>query len=177
MADQAPLDLRALADVEEPEVVHEALRRFRRRVWTRYVWVGLAIVFAVIALIVADQPRDLRDEVEAADARTYPNDAVWRVNETTIALDQVVDLGDAYAMRFFVIPDRDASRSVSVTGAIAMMGVDTYEAYAKLPKRGDGTFTMVVGPTRCLPRCPEQEQLTISLRDLGVPASFWRLQP
>jgi len=176
MSDEAPLDLRALGDVDEPEVVRAALRRFRRRLWTRYVWVGLAIVFAAVAFVVSNQPRDLGDEIDRADVAYLPSDAVWDVRSVTVGIERVVDLGDDVGFEFVVIPDPGENATMVIVGAAQGMGSNNYTSYVKVAKNDDGVFTAVVGAPRCVPECPSQGTFTISMRELGIPATVWRIE-
>ena len=63
---EEPLDLRALADVDEPDVLREALRTFRRRVLTRYVWITVGIGLAIAAAVWGLQPSTLSERMDAS---------------------------------------------------------------------------------------------------------------
>ena len=52
-----PLDLRTLAEVDESDVVKVALKTFRRRILTRYVWITLVIGLVLAAVLVRLVPR------------------------------------------------------------------------------------------------------------------------
>jgi hypothetical protein len=176
MSDETPLDLRSLADVDSPEVVREALRTFRRRLWTRYLWIALAIVLAAVAIVVGNRPSNLREEVERANVRAFPAEAVWRVGGLSIALVEAADLGDSTGLHFIVLPDRDASGSIWVDGSTYAMGWGDYDTYTKIPKEEHGTVEVFVGRSGCLPFCQEQETLTIDFHKLHLPADIWRAE-
>jgi len=172
MSDESPLDLRTLADVESPEVVREALRTFRRRLWTRYVWIGLAIILAGLAFVVGSRPADLHEDMERANLRAFP-ETVWRVGDASVALVEVADLGDTMGVHFVALPDPGTfGLSVWVDGAIDALTVAYYDFYSEVPKSRDVTIT--VGPERCNPGCEDRETLVLDLRELGVPQNFWR---
>lgn len=177
MADEQPLDLRALGEVDSPEVVREALRRFRRRLWTRYVWIGLAIVLGAVALLVGSRPSNLREEMEAANVRVFPQSPVWYASDLTFALAEVADLGDSFGLHFVVLRDPETSSWLWVNGATYSMGFGEYDQYVEVPKGTDGTIVVIVGRSGCLPRCAKQDEVTIDLAELGVPANVWKEEP
>jgi len=172
MSDESPLDLRTLADVESPEVVREALRTFRRRLWTRYVWIGLAIVFAGVAFVVGARPSDLREEMEDANLRVFP-ESVWRLDDASVALVEVADLGDTMGLHFVALPDPGTpDLALTVEGAVDALMPSRYDLYSEVLRSRD--ITVTVGPSRCRPGCEEQETLVLDLRELGVPENLWR---
>jgi hypothetical protein len=174
MSDETPLDLRALADVDSPEVVREALRTFRRRLWTRYLWIGTAIVLAGTAFVVGSRPSDLREEMEAANTRAFP-EQTWRFDEVSVALEEVADLGDTMGLHFVVLPDPGAGNpSVWVRGELASMQTGSYDTYVETSKVDDGLLTTTVGPLWCQPNCARGETVTLDLRALHVPPSVWK---
>lgn len=176
MSDQVPLDLRSLAEVDEPEVIRAALRRFRRRLWTRYLWVGLAIIGAVIALVVGARPSGLREEMEAADVRAFPA-TTYRFEDVSVALTEVSDLGDTMGLHFVVVPDvGGANPAVAVEGVLLATGHGSHDNYIEAEKVSDGLLTMTVGGVWCVPNCKQGYEETIDLRELGVPPQVWREQ-
>jgi hypothetical protein len=177
MTDQPPLDLRSLGEVDEPEVVRAALRTFRRRLWTRYVWIGLAIVVAAVTLVVGGRPSNLKEEVEAANTITYPGDAVWRVGGSSVALEEVADLGETMGLHFVVVPDPgEAPPTLWVEGMTHSMGWNTYDTYVEASKTDDPRLTVTYGRA-CVPLCETQQSFTIDLRELDVPLSIWGGEP
>jgi hypothetical protein len=76
--DERPLPLRALADVESPEVLRAALRRFRRRT----VWRVAGAILLVVAL-----PTFLRG---LSEQRHGPTEAEIRARAPSVRVDRVV---------------------------------------------------------------------------------------
>jgi hypothetical protein len=174
MSEQPPLDLRALAEVDEPEVVREALHRFRRRLWTRYLWIGIAVVAAAVALVVGSRPTNLREEMEAANVRTFPAHT-YRFDDVSVALAEVSDLGDTMGLHFVLVPDAGGGNpAVWVEGLLVAMGHGTYDNYIEAAKVTDGRLAMTVGGVWCLPSCKQSYSETIDLRELGVPPQIWK---
>ena len=186
MSEQAPLDLRGLADVDSPEVVRTALKTFRRRLWTRYVWIGLAIVFAAVAFIWGGQPSDLREEIEASHLRSFP-EQVWRVGGASVALEEAADLGDYMGLHFVALPD-PGGRSVrlcvvgaepqSLTtgpGGSGAMTWGAYDYYVRLPKSLSSVIEVAVGGP-CPSSQPNPNVITVDLRKLMIPPSIWRAE-
>lgn len=177
MSEQPPLDLRGLADVDSPEVVRAALKTFRRRLWTRYVWVGLAIVFAAAAFVWGGQPSDLREEIEASHLRSLP-EQVWRVGGTSVALEEAADLGDYMGLHFVVLPDPGKNApGIWVNGQVSSMwGYTVFDTYVKVPKDQTGRLEVTLGSASCLPDCPKGETFVIDLRQLMVTPDVWRAE-
>jgi hypothetical protein len=171
MADERPLDLRALADVDEPEVVRDALRRFRRRVLTRYVWVVAAVVVAGSAVVWGRTPTTLQQRVDAARNVVYV-DRVWRVDGVTVGLDRVADLGDTVGLHFVVIPGpemRAGNAHIEVTGQVAGMGFREWDRYVEIRRMPAGrvpTLTIVVNG--------RSDRIPLGPRNAGVPPDIWR---
>jgi hypothetical protein len=177
VSERPPLDLRALGDVDEPDVVRAALRSFRRRLWTRYLWIGLAIILGSVAWVVGNRPSNLKEEVEAADTITYPADAVWRIEGSSIALEEVADLGGTMGIHFVVIPDPGTvAPTLWVEGETHSMGWNTYDTYVEAAKTTDPVLTLTYGKG-CVPSCERQQTLEIDLQRLHVPATTWRAAP
>ena len=186
MSDETPLDLRSLADVDSPEVAREALRTFRRRLWTRYLWIGLAIALGAVVLFVGSRPSNLREEMEAANVRAFP-ERVWRVPGATIALEEVADLGDAMGLHFVFLPDPDTPSlgfwveaehvgpGPGLTFPLYGMQWGSFNSYVKMQK-GPTVLRVILGRTGCVPFCDQQEVLAIDLRELGMPESVWRAE-
>lgn len=177
MDEQSPLDLRSLADVDAPEVVHEALKAFRRRFWTRYVWIALLIGFAGVSFISSTKPSDVRDRMQAASLRAFPT-ARWRIEDSTVALAEVSDLGDGTGVRFIVVPDPGVDvPGVGVPRSLARFSDGDYDTYLVIPRSSDGRLTFAVGPSGCVPECPTgQIETTVDLAALGIPDETWRLE-
>jgi len=173
MADQAPLDLRALADVDSPEVVRAALKSFRRRLLTRYVWIGLVVVLIAVGLWANARPDDLAEEVDAANPASFP-DQVWRFDDASVALTEVGDLGMDVGLHFVVIPDDPHAPSyLEIAEATQGMGVGSFDVYERVPD-GVPQLHATLGRSGCVPHCDHQDQWVIDLSKLRIPANIWR---
>lgn len=177
MSEQPPVDLRSLANVDAPEVVHEALKAFRRRFWTRYLWIALVVAFTGVSFISATKPSDVRGRMEAASLRAFPT-ATWRIEGSTVVLAEVSDLGDGTGLRFIVVPDeRVEPPGVGVLRSLASFRDGIYDTYLVIPKSSDGQLTFAVGPSGCVPECGTgQTETTVDLGALGIPDQTWRAE-
>jgi hypothetical protein len=148
MSDRPPLDLRALADVEAPEVVHEALRRFHRKILTRYVWILLAAVIGVVAVVWARTPTTLAERTDQA-SRTIEAHPVWQADGATVALDRVASLGDGRLGFHFVVIGRGLV-TLRMSGQMASEDVGWANRYVEIerPAHGYPTLTIIVGEQR-----------------------------
>ena len=146
MSDRPPLDLRALADVEAPEVIHEALRRFRRKILARSVWVVLAAV-AVVIIVWARTPTTLAERTDQA-SRAIEAHPVWQAHGATVALDRVASLGDGRLGFHFVVIGRGVTLRMS--GQVASEDVGWANQYVEIqrPTQGYPTLTIIVGEQR-----------------------------
>lgn len=96
-----PLDLRSLAEVDEPEVVRAALRRFRRRTLVRGAAI-LLLVAVIVGLRVAGPWRaTLAERIERAPGVQVG--AAWRVGRATVVLVRAADLGRDAGLHFLVV--------------------------------------------------------------------------
>jgi hypothetical protein len=171
MSDQPPLDLRSLADVDSPEVVREALRTFRRRIVTRYVWLALAIVVFGAAVIWGRTPTTLQQRVDAAHSFATPGArAVWRVEGVTVALDRVADLGDTVGLHFIVLeePGFGSGGRISVTGQVATMGFGSWEEYVEIERPVSGVPILTIHGAK------GSTQIPLDPAHGGFPTDFWR---
>ena len=148
MSDRPPVDLRALADVEAPEVVHEALRRFRRKILTRYVWILLAAVIAVVVILWARTPTTLAERTDQA-SRAIEAHPVWQAHGATVALDRVASLGDGRLGFHFVVIGRGLV-TLRMSGQMASEDVGWANQYVEIqrPTQGYPTLTIIVGEQR-----------------------------
>ena len=183
MDDQAPLNLRSLADVESPEVVSSALRQFRRRIVRRNLWIALLVVSAVGAFLYGKTPRSLPDRISHASETTFPN-AVWHRPGATVQLRSVSNLGDTTGLTFVVIGDPhgvDGSKSqpaevveVVPRPVIAADGTSAPTQYFEIPRSSTGIITIELQ----MPNTPSlNTTFTVDLRALHVPPSEWRINP
>jgi hypothetical protein len=141
MSEQPPLDLRALAGVDSPEIVHEALRRFRRKILKRYLWFLLAVVVAAIAIWWGRTPTTLAERVDRA-SRAIEAHPVWHANGATVALDRVADLGDGRLGFHFVVIGTGAR--LRMTGQVAAEDVGTWDRYVEIERPVQGYPTLTI---------------------------------
>lgn len=147
MSNQPPLDLRALADVDAPELVHEALRRFRRRILARSVWILLAAV-AVALIIWTRTPTTLAERVDQA-SRAIEAHPVWQAHGATVALDRVASLGDGRLGFHFVVIG-EGLVTLRMSGQVATQNLGWWNKYVEIerPAHGYPTLTIVTGERR-----------------------------
>ena len=170
MSERPPLDLRALADVDSPEVVREALRNFRRRIVTRYVWLALAIVVFGAAVIWGRTPTTLQERVDSAHSYAEPGArAVWHLRGISVALDRVADLGDTVGLHFVVLPEpgRGIER-ISVTGEISSMGFGNWDVYIEITRPISGVPILTIRGEG------DSEQIPLDPLHGGFSPDFWR---
>jgi hypothetical protein len=161
-----PIDLRTLADVDSPEVVREALRSFRRRVVTRYLWIAVAIVVAVVGIRWAQQPTTLHERIDEA-SRYIEAHPIWVVPGATVSLERVADLGDDRLGFHFVVIGRGAS--LRLTGQVTW-GQDPgyFDRYIEIRKPVEGYPTLTI--------TAEGRRWPIVLGPgSGVSSAVWRL--
>ena len=170
------LDLRALGEVDSPEVVSAALAQFRRRIWTRYLW-ALAIVAAVAAVwLQAIHPDDLRQRIERADGSL--TNGVYVAGDSRIGVDRVADLGDTVGLHLVALPAAKAALGSAPTGpqlridgGVTIERTGAFDRWAEIEPPADG----VVHVRALGAGCPGQGcRIDIDLGALGVPDSTWR---
>jgi hypothetical protein len=165
MSERPPLDLRALGDVDSPEVVREALRRFRRRIVTRYVWLALAIVVFGAAVIWGRTPTTLQERIDQASAYVAAN-PIWRVPGASVALERATGLGDDHIGFHFVVIGRNVN--LRMTGQVSAESVYPFDRYIEIERPSGGRATLIVsihGRRWPIPLGPGS----------GVPQGVWRL--
>jgi hypothetical protein len=172
------LDLHELSEVDSPEVVSAALASFRRRMWTRYLWVlAVAAAVGVLAWQVT-HPDDLRQRIERADG-TATND-VYAGGSTRIGIAEVADLGETVGLHLVVLPEpgsdldteQGSGSRLRVDGTVQQERTGAFDRWFEIEPPADGVVRVdVLGPGCPSPGgCP----IDIDLRGLGVPASTWR---
>lgn len=176
---EQPLDLRALANVDEPDVLREALRTFRRRVLTRYVWITVGIGLAIAAAVWGLQPSTLSERMDASSP-TYQAQAIWHPDGASVGLARVVDLGDTIGMHFIVLP-RDPSGfwDLEVSGTLdsevpsqdAEAPFEDYTELVEVERTSDGQYSVKASFDFGHPA-----EFTIDLSDpeYGLPPSLWK---
>ena len=168
MSDRQPLDLRALGDVDSPEVVHAALSAFRRRIFTRYVWILLVAVLLVAGVIWGRTPTTLPNRVD--QARTFSQPGVtWRMPNATIGLERVSDLGDTLGLKFEVVPDPGAAPpTISSPTSVNDEAVGFWTRYIEVPNPASGVVTVTVEQGK------STQKITFDLAKIYVPDSYWK---
>lgn len=170
-----PLDLRSLAEVDEPDVVKGALKTFRRRLLTRYVWITLVVGLVLTAVVWGLQPTTLGERVQTATPVDDPQHA-WHEVGLGVGLVHVVQLGDDVGMQFVVVPDRSGQTTsafqLSVAGSLETeLSSDGFMAYVQVPRTTDGRYTVTVKKNS---RGAPMASFVVSLSDLGVYPGIWK---
>jgi hypothetical protein len=180
---EAPLDLRALGEVESPEVVSDALRRFRRRTLIRTLWVVPVIAIVVGLRVAGPWKPTLADRIH--DAGGVQVGAVYEAGEATVILERVADLGKTAGLAF-VVADPAASNfdavSLQSNAPLSEVRFDgegrstVVDFGMRVPASGRMTFTVV--RSVCPPQgglCPQNElgSFVVDLSALRVPRSLW----
>jgi hypothetical protein len=171
MDDDTPLNLRSLADVESPDALREALREFRRRALTRYVWVLLAVVVLIVAALLYPPERSLVDRIETADESALVGYSV-RAGESTWTLVRVADLGETLGLEWLVWPvdarGRISFPVVEYAGVRGDEGLGELVPFEVSPPR-DGVLRGTIRVPGAAARA-----FSLDLGTLGVPPRFWR---
>lgn len=170
-----PLDLRSLADVDEPDVVKAALKTFRGRVLRRYVWITLAVGLIAVAILWGLQPTTLEQRVQSATPYEEPQHA-WHAVGLGVGLVRVAKLGDDVGMQFVVVPSGSWQPAdgfqLSVGGSTqTQLTPDGFMAYVEVPRTIDGRYTVIV--QRNSARAPTAS-FVVSLSDLYVDPGIWK---
>ncbi len=171
MSDERPLDLRSLANDDSPDAVRSALREFRRRAVTRYIWIGVGVAALVVAAFLYPPERSLVARIETADERVLVGYSV-EVGGVTWTLLRVADLGDSLGLEWLVWPTGPRGRLSFPTVAPASVSSDgggegTLVPFEVAPP-ADGTLE---GTSRTHGSGPQP--FVLDLQELGVPAHYW----
>jgi hypothetical protein len=172
-----PLDLRSLAEVDEPDVVKVALKTFRRRLLTRYVWITLVIGLVVAAVVWGLQPTTLEQRLQSSIPVDEPQ-YVWHAVGLGIGLVRVAKLGDDVGMQFVVVPAAGGQTAdgfeLSVAGSLETeLSSDGFMAFVEVPRTTDGRYTVTMQEDS---RGAPSESIVVSLSDLGVDPGIWKEQ-
>jgi hypothetical protein len=173
------LDLRALGDVESPEVVGAALSEFRRRILTRSLWIFAAIVAAGLVVYQLTRPDTLRDEIERADRTIVA--ATAEAGDIRLGLDLVSDLGDTFGLHLVVIsapeadlemPTRWPAVRIRAKPQLRSESWGPFDRYLEVPA-GPGGRPVKVSVTVVGPGCagPKGCDVIFDLDQLGVPST------
>ena len=128
-----PAGLRELADVQSPDVLRAALRRFRLRL---VFWVGLVVLAAAMLAVVitAPDPEHLFDRYDRASARVELG-AVEEVDGGTLVLLDAVRINEnRYAVRAVGLTEQRVEPIWAVSPSFASGGPST---------AGDGQITEI----------------------------------
>jgi len=170
------IDLRALLDVQEPDVVRAALHRFRRRLLTRYLWLSLALLITAGAIVWGLQPATLEQKIRSATGVEIPG-AVWHLDHVTIGLAEVVPLKDSVGLHFVLIPTRGDTTTnhtyrLETDGSIdEQRDVNGFDTYVQVPRTADGRYIFTVVDQDSL-RPPGT--FVLDLAASYIPTSVWK---
>jgi hypothetical protein len=200
MSDPLPFDLSTLGEIDSPEVVRGALRRFRRRVLrTALVVLVVGALAGGIVIAVDRDPLDYGRRVDAAQGVELG--AVFQSGSVTLILAKVADLGLDSGLHFVAVvpnvPDdyevygRIEAEPISA-GSIVEGEGPLYDMWVVGPLPDSGRFDVIVGrrkPCKNLKPVgdgllvctqfgvqPEEVEtrFSIDLAALGVPAHLWK---
>lgn len=184
MNQEKPLDLRFLAEVESPEAVSIALRRFRRRIFST----GAVVLIAAFSLLTAMAwtvlfDRTLEERIEDAPG-AYVGE-VYDVSGATIVLTRVGQLGSGLGLSF-TVADQTSRALLDITVADAREfdesgGPGAREVHLVVPQTDSGVVDAVLWAQRaCEPNadgyCVSSERIgsfQVNLKDL-VPERVWK---
>lgn len=182
-----PPDLRSLADVDSPEVLTTAVRRFRRRLLST----GAAVLVAALALaggiawaVVGD--RTLGERIDDAPGASVG--AIYRSDNATTVLTSVARLDDGLGLTFLIAApgsrpgDHYSVRTAGSRDFDAAGGRRAQEIHLLVPPPDDGRLearlTVQHGcdpdPSGfCRAKPQPVDRFTIDLMELDVPEAVW----
>ena len=173
------LDLRSLGEVDSPEVVGAALSQFRRRLWTRSLWIVAALAAVGLVWAQVGRPDDLRERIERAEGTLTLTNAVYEAGASRIGLDRVADLGDTVGLHLVALPEPRAGYGsgprgpeVQVEAVIQSERLDAFDHWYEIQPPDDGIVGVRVIGLGC--PAPKGCRIEIDLRALDVPATTWR---
>lgn len=201
MTEPLGFNISSLGDVESPEVVRGALRRFRRRVLRAGLIVAiLALLTAGIVTAANRDPIGFERLIDSSTDFVEPG-AVYRSGEHTLILAKVADLQRGSGLHMVVvypgIPDSHELRGrlehqPPVAGSIIEGEGALYDMWVAGPLPASGVFDVVF---EVLPRCddlepagggrlvcssfqtgPQRQEVRfhLDLNALDVPARLWQ---
>lgn len=161
--------------VDEPDVVKTALKTFRRRILTRYVWITLVIGLVLAAVVWGLQPTTLEQRVRSATPVEEPQQ-VWYVVGLGVGLVRIAKLDDNIGMQFVVLPNATGQTpggfELSVAGSSETeLAPDGFNAYVEVPPTADGRYTVTVQKAS---RGAPMASFVVSLSDLHVSPDIWK---
>ena len=202
MSEPLGFNISSLGDVESPEVVRGALRRFRRRVIrTTLVVVIVGLLAAGIVAAINRDPFDVSRQVEAAEDSVEPG-TVFQSDGVTLILAKVADLENSTGLHMVVVYPNIAE-SDELHGRIEAEPVSAgsmlegegplYDMWVAGPLPETGRFDVVLDVEK---KCTEIESMggglgictrfstgpeeqkdvrfSIDLGALGIPERYWR---
>jgi hypothetical protein len=119
-----PIDLRSLADVDAPEIVGPALRRFRRRILVRFIWT--IVVLAASIAIVAYLLQVIRSPLDRIDGSGDAQIQVQTVGGAQVLLYRATYIDGKVGLHFILVDDQalpDACLTLSVSLPVGRAGV------------------------------------------------------
>jgi hypothetical protein len=201
MTDEMPMDLRSLGEVDEPEVVRQALRRFRRKALKGTVWIVLIVIAVASTLVARSAKRDLSERIDGA--KGFVPGTVYQRDHMTALLAKVADLGDVTGFHIIVSqpgtgPQHSTGRDVyrltaddeiQTSNLHSFLDNPLYDYYFSVRVPESGLIRIGVeiscmarpeqfnergfGFCRSVGTIPVIDPLLIDLRALGVPRSIW----
>ena len=182
------LDLRALADVGSPGVARDAVRRFRRKIFTTGALVLLAALFLAGGVIWATVfYRSFDERIETAPGAAVG--AVYSEDKVTVVLRRVARLDEGVGLQFLVAaPDatprtRHFLRAEGVREGYDDGGSKAHDVYLVVAPPESGRIHMrVLRDDGCEPAtaagvCHVGSKpvfsFEVDLIDLGVPENIW----
>ena len=202
MSEPLGFNISSLGDVESPEVVRGALRRFRRRVVrTTLIVLIVGLLAAGIVAAINRDPFDFSRQVEAAEDSVEPG-TVFQSEGVTLILAKVADLGDRSGLHMVVVYPNIAE-SDELHGRIEAEPVSAgatlegegplYDMWTAGPLPDTGRFDVVfevdqkctdiqpagggLGVCMQFSTRPIEERVvrfSIDLGALGIPERYWR---
>ena len=196
MSEDMPMDLKALGDIESPEVVREALRRFRRRALRNGIWFLVAALLIGSWVVIGRSRVTLEERIQRA-LGVAPG-AVYTVGNMTATLVRVADLGDVPDLGhrvgihvLVVAQPRESAGSDTYTlvfqheagtlsvGTSTRLNARAFDHWIQIVVPADAKVPVDVyrecSGQACVPRQSTSiGRFTIDLRALGVPENIWR---
>jgi hypothetical protein len=189
VSDERPLDLSSLGDVDAPDAVRDALRRFRRRVATTGMVVALSAISLAGGIAWAMVlNRTLPEQV--AEAPGVDVGAVFSGGGTVTVVERVARLDYGVALHLYLAaPDapRGASHFYELDDVLNFEesgGRTVHDYYYVVRPPSDGVVRASLqlqtgcrvppGGGMCATDPEGVHTFTIDLADLGVPQEIWR---
>jgi hypothetical protein len=187
MTGEIPLDLRSLANVESPEVVQSALRRFRRRVLSTGALVLLAAVGLVGGILwTAVFHQTLEERISEAPGAWVG--AVYEGRDTTTVLKRVARLEDGVGLNLLLAAPEAQPRDEHFYRIAGTREFDeagstrAHDFYLVVPPPEDGRINVSLVRQRgcrpdaegfCRAKPVRVERFVIDLVTQGVPEDVW----